>query len=777
MKIYTYIKYLGITLAFLSSGSLFTSCTNEELTGPSYPKGEGGVTLNITLPDPITIDPMTRAGAADFNKINDLNVVIADGETIENIYYYDGSNTDETGPTFTTTNGEPEVHFSKEYVKTNDLTSKSIYIVANYGKNLRTEQLNNVSALRNLKQSSSDTPGVPNGCMMFAEAVDNGGSHTDPNGDTGKKLEAKLERTVAMVTVAIDGSGLNKNIMITPTAISLHRVPTDCYIGNPNNDVNAGENGRIAETGEFKDGLQYSWDPIVGTATQNGGYSEWYSHKTVTGGHYSENNYGDQSIAPLFLFENLHGENFGEPLTENDHQGGKRPAGTQNTPDAIDVATPNCSYLQVDANYMKVDDKGNPQFSGKVSFRFFLGHDEYKNFDVTRNHYYQVTLALSGNGVTEGGQVGTDEEGNTILKPNPDDVTWRVDSDLSTASFLTGDVNLNASGEYFYVHVAADPGVTWSVTGSGDLFVWCYGSVSGWTGWGSVAEGTVIKPIDNSGTLLLYCQPWMYQTGETISQSMTLTLTPSSGSPTSITITRYSPLRITLSATDYPYIKEIFGKNQVDFLMDRIDREALPWGFYGEVLDKNHADGFDNTFHLIDKNPDDDDCNGHRTVAEKYLPFGTADKTDPTQGGSAMIYALMLYENQNTTPSGDPATGVLQQDFPVIDRSQDWNNTKYYWTIPSIEEWQILEKAARDQGALDENFPILDWFKYWTSDAVTQRSEPQGGYTHAFTYQFNQGLDVLTEGDEYPIEQRALRTERLRFRLISVAPDDLPPAN
>ena len=214
-----------------------------------------------------------------------------------------------------------------------------------------------------------------------------------------------------------------------------------------------------------------------------------------------------------------------------------------------------------------------------------------------------------------------------------------------------------------------------------------------------------------------------------------------------------------------------------DFRMDRIDREALPWGFYGEVLDKNHADGFDNTFHLIDKNPDDDDCNGHRTVAEKYLPFGTADKTDPTQGGSAMIYALMLYENQNTTPSGDPATGVLQQDFPVIDRSQDWNNTKYYWTIPSIEEWQIIEKAARDQGALDENFPILDWFKYWTSDAVTQRSEPQGGYTHAFTYQFNQGLDVLTEGDEYPIEQRALRTERLRFRLISVAPDDLPPAN
>lgn len=740
---------------------------------------EKSMTIRVLLPDPEVTAPMTRAGATDFDRITDLNVVVADKSgTIEHSYYYNGDNEGTTDPTYSTIGGVLEVHFSKDYVQTNDLASKSIFLVANYGKDLSTESLDNVRELRALKQSSSDTPGVPNGCMMFAEAVDKGGSHTHPDtGDTGKRLEANLVRTVAMVTVKIDGSGLNKNIMITPTAISLHRVPTDCYIGNPNNDVTAGENGRIAETGEFKDGLQYSWDPIVGTATQTGGYSEWSSHGTVTGGHYSEDNYGDQSIAPLFLFENLHGEKFGEPLTESDHQGGKRPAGTENNPDKIDEATQNCSYLQVDANYMKVEDDGTPKFSGKVSFRFFLGSDVYKNFDVTRNHYYQVTLVLSGNGVTEGGQVGTDEDGNTILEANPEDVTWRVDSDLSTASFLTGDVNLNASGEYFYVHVAADPGVKWSVTGRGDYFVWAYGKVDGGAaGWGSLAMGsTSVAPIDNSGTLLFYAQPLVYGDWAPESQSITLTLTPSDGSPTSITITQYSPLRITLSATEYPYIQEIFGKSSVDFLMDRIDREALPWGFYGEVLDRNHADGFDNTLHLIDKTPD---CGkDHRTFAERYLPFGTADKTTPDMGGSAMIYAFMLYSNQNTTPSGDPATNVLIQDFPVIDRTQDQTNTKYYWTIPSIEEWQIIEKAARDKGILDTDFPILDWFKYWTSDAVTRVSEPKGGYTHAFTYQFNQGLDALKEGDEYPITQRALRTERLRFRLISVAPNNLPPAN
>ena len=73
----------------------------------------------------------------------------------------------------------------------------------------------------------------------------------------------------------------------------------------------------------------------------------------------------DQSIAPLFLFENLHGEKFGEPLTESDHQGGKRPAGTENNPDKIDEATQNCSYLQADANDMKVEDDGTPKFSGE----------------------------------------------------------------------------------------------------------------------------------------------------------------------------------------------------------------------------------------------------------------------------------------------------------------------------------------------------------------------------------------------------------------------------
>lgn len=790
MKLYTYIKQIGVALSILSLSCLYTACSDETLIGPSYSNGKGGVTLNITLPAPIVITPMTKAGATDFNKINDLNIVIADGEedqeSIHAIIYYDVNNpNDNSDVTFDIKDGVPSVHFSKDYAQNNDLSSKTIFLVANYGKDLSASKPENVGALRSLQQGSSDTPGVPNGCMMFAQATD-GGTHTDGDGSTGKSLKANLQRTVAMITVAIDGSGLNKNISITPTAIRLFRVPTDCYIGKPNDNV---PTERITASGEFKDALQYSWQPIVGTTTQTDGYSEWRSYKTETGGHYNEDNYEDQPIAPLFMFENLHGKDFGEPLTENDHQGGKRPAGIANNPDAIDAATQNCSYLQVDANYMKVDDNGSPLFSGKVSFKFFLGANEYDNFDIERNHYYKVTLSLSGNGVTEGGQVGTDATGNTILEENPEDVTWRVDSDLSTASFITGDVNLNASGEFFIVEVAADPNVKWTIKGeNNDIpFVYAYGPA-----WGigdpswNLIMGDIYLTQDqiSSGKILLYVQQMVdpNYNWEITEKKQTLTLIPNDdeSKATQLTITQYAPLRVTLSVTDYPYIQETFRKNQIDFLIDRIDREARPWGFYTEVLDANHSNGFDNTFHLIDKTEHD-----HWKMAQKYLPWGTEfhndDGTISQDGGSAMIYALMLYNNQgnNNAPSKTPEELQNNKEFPVISRTPDGEydeKTHFYWTIPSIEEWQIIEKAAKDKGILDERFPILDWFKYWTSDAVTKLSEPEGGNTHAFTYQFNKGLDALKEGDVYPIDQRAIRTERHRFRLISVTPDDLPPA-
>ena len=796
MKKHLY-RYVGVACLLLALG--VPSCNKEECAGGGLPEGKGAVTLRVTLPDAVVAAPPTRAGATDFDRISHLSVVVADGpsdgDALVRVYDFDATVPVAGDPSLTldSDNKGLEVHFSEQLTADDALGSKTFFLVANYGPALRAAfeagQLPDVGALRALRQGSSATPGVPLGCMMFAQAVDNRGAHIHDDGTVGRTLDADLERTVAMVTVVIDGSGLNRNISVAPTEIGLHRVPVDCPIGAPNLDVPAGDDGRIAAWGEFKETVSLGWPAVVGTATQSGGFAAWRDRPTAAGAHYVNPadpdskegiDYTDPDVAPLFMFENLHtgGSDFGEAIGR-DEQAYKRPAGTSDTPEAIDRATQNCSYLEVSANYMRVDDNGNPVISGKVKFRLFLGADEFRNFDVQRNHYYKVTLRLSGNAVTEGGQL--DADGN--LLPERGDVTWRVDTELSTASFITGDVNLNGSAEFFYVEVAADEGVTWSISQTGNFgvpFVYAYGRLNYLPNsepeWYPIMDDIVLTDDQvSSGKILLYCLQWVdptYTFNQTV-RTVTLTLTPKGGTPSSITVAQYAPVRIKLTEEHYPRIEEVFGTKTLDLLVDRVDREARPWGFSGEQLDENHLDGFDNTFHLVDQN------GGHQHYlrARSYLPWGMATRVGSEiveDGGSAMIYALMLYNNQghNQAPRQSPDEYWSNTtEFPVIDRNPDtYEKTHFYWTIPSIEGWQAIEKA-RDQ--LDPNYPIYEWFRYWTSDAVT--SEVDGsGTQQAFTYQFDRGLDTIKLGMHYPLDQRRDRNQRTRFRLVSVTPENLP---
>lgn len=92
----------------------------------------------------------------------------------------------------------------------------------------------------------------------------------------------------------------------------------------------------------------------------------------------------------------------------------------------------------------------NPEYGGTVRFRFFLGDDVSRNFDVLRDHYYKVTLQLEGNAVTEGGQV--DENGD--LTVDGSQVTWRVESDLRNVVIETGDIIVGGSGEYYPIDIS-----------------------------------------------------------------------------------------------------------------------------------------------------------------------------------------------------------------------------------------------------------------------------------------------------------------------------------
>lgn len=78
---------------------------------PQRPQSDEGktVTLRVIVPEPVVVDPMTRAGAGDFDKIRDLNIVAADGGSDDSalfeVYYADGSQ-----------NGDPPSRWKRERI-------------------------------------------------------------------------------------------------------------------------------------------------------------------------------------------------------------------------------------------------------------------------------------------------------------------------------------------------------------------------------------------------------------------------------------------------------------------------------------------------------------------------------------------------------------------------------------------------------------------------------------------------------------------------------------
>lgn len=747
---------------------LWTSCIKDDFK--STPVVNGEVILNVKLPKPIISSTTTRAGAIDFDIVNDLNIIIAAGSNeesdIQEIFYLpfndEASVILPDGVTFVSQeNNSYSLHFSAKYLEDKGYVASTIYVVANYGSSMQIKGPHNVGELQRIKEETSSLSGIISGnSMLFAKAIENE-THTDADGTVGKTLKAELQRLAALVTVRIDGSGLKDDVIITPTRIQLHRVPKECFIGQPNIDLNASTD--IVQNGEFKETASYKWSRVANEATVEK-YKEQFSNlSTHSGKHYFEGNswnegietnYTDQDVASLFLFENTHHEDFGAAETNQKY---KRPAAaTGITPKEIDAAAQNCSYLEVSANYLRYKNDGEI-ISGPVSFRIFLGGDVISDFDVIRNHYYAVTLSLSGYAVTEGGQIDP-ETGE--LETNSDDITWRMETELGEASFVSGDINVNASGEYIPIEVMAGENTTYTISGSGDYFLWVYDPDSyNKTGWESVAGGSDLKATN--GILWIYAQPMVPESGDTAtSRSCKVTISVNGKEIQTIEIKQYAPI-----VYDVPddLANKIFGHTNISILIDRVDRQAMPWGFKGEVLDKNvgfdatYPHGYANCFHLIDQAGG---CE-HYKVAQSYLPWGKEN------GGSAMVYAMTFYGLPEQAPSGNIDDLLNDHSLPNLSATPSY--TDYFWTLPAIAEWQMIEKAwlAGSFNVADAE-PLHDFMEYWTSDAVSLVSDIDGGDEKAYTYQIGRDLHSLSEDDTYPENLIKDRDTPLRFRLIAV---------
>ena len=815
---YIYFLLVGFIIMCLNS------CIRDDF-GMGKQTDFNSVTINVLMPKPVVTNPMTRAGAADFDRMDDLNVVIAsgpgdqssivyvlyfrfadvvDGGQIDgmNVYYYDTE----------TENGilrQFQLTFTKEWLSEKGISSQTcqFYLVANWGNEIFRENISTVEALRSLEAQSKtiDNTGgrieAPN--VMFGEKTsEEYGTHTHPGTnetDDCRKITMELKRTAAMITVVMDGSGLEDGIVISPTRISLHNVPNTCTIGKSN--VIATQNddgitpvaGTVSLVGEIEDGRTFSGGAsLVGSGTKDWtGFTDGNRYKTTIGKHYNSTSSGDlsdQTVSSLFLYENTHAEGFGATGVIAENQWLKRPAVATGTTEAdIEAASGTCSYIEVEAEYTKYKDNSMTiAEKGTASWRFFLGENAYDNFDVMRNTYYKVTLTLRKTGIGEG------------------NASWRVDSDLEEP-VIVGDTEMvvGGGGEMFCVEFVSQDANHLKLEGVNDNFVYVYTTKGGKSDWynPSAVPGASTIEVTAGKQIWFYVSPFLPNTpGTDIERKCSVEFQTQNGTPVvTIEFTQYRPITVEVTKDDVAAMPEV--KNMIEtyynysfetntepftFYVDRVDRNAMPWGFSGVQLDANHSSGFENVYHLIDPldGQKGEHCEAHVEYARNYLPTGKGFKDPATDyidysNGSCMMHAAMenyfqqYYPKPGASISPDDIlnTGLPPRPGSPGDQSDELS---YGWCVPSIVGWQLLEKLENHKQIFDPNHPIAKWTSYWTSNAGTYNMRDEypelniDGKTNAFVYQFDMGLDKIQKGQLYPGNLLLPRSTPIKYRLINI---------
>jgi hypothetical protein len=695
------------------------------------PGGESGepyktTRLAIRLPE-IQNGMKSRAVASDFDAIRNLNIFIADGDEIRHRLYIDVANfntpLDETdgGITFERDANGGVVTYAGEWLEVqegiNGWGRDNYIVVANYGPAIDAATAPDLPALRRLEVEGANGEVDTNRNVMFGESGT--GVTIDTSSKSGSK-SVELKRMAAMITLTINGTDrLNPGVTISPVSVSLHNVPRASYVGQNNivTDAPGGTTPRsnaVAPNGENFD--IRSWGAITRGQRIGAHYPE-----TAPGS--GEYDYSVPTVRPLFMYENYHGAGFGATETE---QIWKRPAVAARNRTSIEQHDDACSYLQVTARY-----SDGTQY-GEIKYRVFLGADETRNFDVMRNHYYMVTLNLSGSGISEG------------------DASWRLDTNLGrNIEISDSDFILNGAGEMIVIDVD-DSGTPAAVkinytSGTRD-WIYVYGGGQ-WQNLNAIQNDNF--PV-TSGQLFLYAPPMIRPTTWNDAGHMrqvTFNVATANGSTATpdITVTQYEPIAIPLSRyAGYPEIvakaTELgFGISGTLYL-DRVDNPEIPWGFEAVQITTDSPSGFTNGDNLMVN---------HGTVADDYFPQGF--------NGSAMMHAaFMRYYQRRGAPIGMyPAQNLTIAAIRGYTPPPGYPSRFF---IPSVEEWRLLNMLHNAVPIdFEEGYTIPPFIPYWSSTAdITAGSRD--------SYVFN--MDGTIEGGA----SLEARTAARRYRMMYYMP-------
>lgn len=831
---YKNFRYIMPVMLLLWMMFTTSSCVRDEFADESGSADCSSVTIKVKMPELSVTAPGSRAVVSDFDTMDDINIFIAIGDAISDRIYLPFASVNASGYeivpgvtiTYEDVNEYREFHlnFTDKYWENHPaipLKTCLIYAVANWGRAIEPNDANTVTQLRNLKTSSTSTDinGNPHSTVvmpnrMFGEIERDYTTPTDKPGEVTRNVEIELNRTAAMVTLVIDGSGLYKGVVIDVKDVSLRNVPVYCTIGRENKITAEASplvpiEGSVSEYGDRKGGALISGGyRLVGTDTQSWtDFGNEMGYRTTIGKHYTDGDYNDVTVQPLFLYENMHGgDAFGADETDQRY---KRPAGVDRDKASIEANTKACSYIEINADYMRYEEyNGSPEIreKGTATWRFFLGRNEFRNFDVERNTHYKLSLTLSGTGITENNQ------------------TWRVDAETKTSQ-VVGDANMvvGGGGEMFCVEFTGNISEIMKkmkMSGPTATFVYVRAKPSNTYEWAQVSNtggANDFETVDDK-QMWFYVQPLLPNDNSTTANERSCEVTFSGvgngGDKTEVVVkfTQYRPVTFSITQADlnnYPtdenllkakamiekYYNHDFGTGKdFVFYVDRVDRDPMQWGFNGVLLDSNQDTGFENVYHLIDPKPVGDNCMDHVEYAKNYLPTGKGwndgEHIDYSRG-SCMMHAAMEnhFQQYYPYPGNNVSVSSLVNMTTLPSRPTPGtgaaNDYSYSWCVPSIVGYQVMEKLdafykahnINDRG-FDPKYPITKWVSYWTSNfgALDLKDKyPElniDGRTRSFAYQFDMGLDKITENDLYPGYLLLPRTSMLRYRLINIRPEN-----
>lgn len=424
-KKYSILYFIMLTLAVAAT---LSGCTDDLLYEPAeIPDAEVEVTGKVSYRPLVPTEVKTRGSEAPVGKeytgIRSLYVFFfnSDGEIVRDYTgYVDFTPVPSAGSFHDHVTFKKKVRAGRYYV----------YAVANISAD-QISALASVTSKEKLRRFKLDwNDNIADDIEMFgvfkSEGTDDVSLPDNENFETDalititpdhSSMHSWVRRAVSKVTVDFDGDNLKEGVTVYIRNAVLKNVASAALLGAPSkagsDDIGLSSTDYSITYGA---GASYTGWPAV-TKSKTFSPADVWKEEEV-------NNFHDDAAKALPCYENLQGEPEGKSKLQDSDGDGIIDSEFQ---DGVENGT----YLEVEGYY--VADRPEYKSNGRIIYRFMLGKDAVKNFDLVRNHHYKITMRFKDYGNDVDWHIEYAEQ--FLDATYPDDVNYQ-------GKFFTPDFNL-----------------------------------------------------------------------------------------------------------------------------------------------------------------------------------------------------------------------------------------------------------------------------------------------------------------------------------------------